>query len=89
MIERKLNLLGVAFWKAGKLDSTGAKTIEADQPCLVMVQQLADAMRVSVSNPRNQAMHVNITIDGKKIPFHLPGDLMAGTTVTQEIKRAE
>ena len=89
VIERKSNLLGVAFWKAGKLDSSGAKTVEADQPCLVMVQQLTDAMRVSVSNPRNQAMHVNITIDGKTIPFDLPGDLMAGSTVTQEIKRAE
>ncbi len=76
----KQKLLGAAFWKAGKLIA-GDRTVEVDQPCLVMISP----MRVCVSNPRNTEMRVNVTLDdGAPMVFDLPGGEMAGSTVVKE-----
>jgi hypothetical protein len=76
---QKLKLTGVAFWQPGKLEA--GPTIEADQPCLVLVGE----KRVSVSTPKNQPLTVNISFDGgSPITFDLPGGAMAGSTVSKE-----
>jgi chondroitin AC lyase len=77
----KVKLLGIALWKAGKLEAEG-RTIEADQPCLLLLHD----KNVSISNPRNGALTVHAKIDGKAMTVNLPGGPEAGSTVTQEMK---
>jgi hypothetical protein len=73
-------LIGIAFWKAGKLAAPN-QTIEVDQPCLVMVGE----KKVCMSNPKNEALRVNVRFDGgSPITFDLPGGAMAGSTVVKE-----
>jgi chondroitin AC lyase len=74
----KLKLLGIAFWKEGKLE-TDASAVEVDQPCLVLVRD----KQVSVSNPRNQPLTVHLIIDGEAMTFDLPGGADAGSTATR------
>ncbi len=71
----KLKLLGVAFWKAGKL-TAGDHSVSVDQPCLMMVGKSS----LCVSNPKNQATRVNVSIDeGAPIVFELPDAEKGGT----------
>ena len=87
-VERRAQLMiAAAFWKPGKVDSAKLGSVEVDQPCLVLWQQLDGRRRLSVSNPKNEAMTVKVTIDGEtKVKLDLPGGLLAGSTVTKELK---
>jgi chondroitin AC lyase len=79
-LNTKLNLLAAAFWKVGTLDAGDLK-IEVDQPCMV----LARNQQITVSNPRNQPLVVNLKVNGIALTFNLPAGAMAGSSITQEL----
>jgi chondroitin AC lyase len=87
------DLMGAVFWKPGSLEGLGYGKIEVDQPCLLLVSSAAlpnadgkFPMKVSVSNPRNQPLTVAVRIGEHRLKFDLPGGLVAGSTVTQDVK---
>jgi chondroitin AC lyase len=72
-------VVGIACWSAGKIDLGERHSIEVDRPCMLLLRP--DAL--SISNPRNAAMQVNVTIDqAAPIRVELPDGRMAGSTVT-------
>ena len=78
--DEKLDLTAIAFWKAGKVGS-----VEVDQPCLLLVRRDKGKTLVSVSNPENRPLTVNVRIDGQQTIVKLPDGPMAGSSVTQEL----
>jgi hyaluronate lyase len=61
-------VLGIAFWDAGRIDAGGdAGEVEADQPCVVLIRRGADQKQhATISNPRQQTMRVNVRISGQR-----------------------
>jgi chondroitin AC lyase len=75
----KLDLTALAFWKAGRVGA-----IEVDQPCLLLVRKQTGKTTISVSNPENQPLTVNVQIEGRETTFKLPEGPKAGSSVTIE-----
>jgi Polysaccharide lyase family 8, C-terminal beta-sandwich domain/Polysaccharide lyase family 8, super-sandwich domain len=79
-LNTKLNLLAAAFWKVGTLNAGDLK-IKVDQPCMV----LACNQQITVFNPCNQPLVVNLKVNGIALTFNLPAGVMAGSSITQEL----
>jgi chondroitin AC lyase len=88
-------LVGAVFWKPGAIDGLNFGRIEVDQPCLFLLRKVMTprgdrdldvSIKLSISNPKNQALNVNVRIGERRLKFELPGGLMAGSTVTQDVK---
>jgi hypothetical protein len=60
-IDRRSNVIGIAFWQAGNL-VVGARVIEVDQPCLVLVHN----DRLTVANPRNTPLTARIRVNERE-----------------------
>ena len=58
----KLGLLATAFHVPGQA-SGGPLTVSVDAACLVLTQRRGDRLRLTVSNPRNEPMTVNVTVN--------------------------
>ncbi len=58
-----LKLLEAAFRQPGKLAANSGWTLSVDQPCLLLLQETVDGVRLSVSNPENKPLTVNIALD--------------------------
>jgi len=71
-----------AFYTAGQIDFATGHTLSVDQPCLLILS----SSRVTIANPRNQAIKVHVGLDGKEIIVDLPGGEMAGSGVTREVR---
>jgi len=71
-----------AFYTAGQIDFATGHTLSVDQPCLLILS----SSRVTIANPRNQAIKVHVQLDGKEITVDLPGGEMAGSGVTREVR---
>jgi chondroitin AC lyase len=79
-----LKMLQAVFRSPGEV-SAGAWKISVDQPCILMLQQFAGKLRLSVANPRHQAGTVNVSINGHPTGVDLPTGLAGGSSVVQEI----
>jgi len=86
-----LQMLAASFREAGQV-SAGGMTVGVDQPCLLLLRRSGSSLRISVSNPQNDATAaVNVTImtdkRGKKreqvVRVELPGGLNAGQSVRE------
>lgn len=86
-----LQMLAASFREAGQV-MAGGMTVGVDQPCLLLLQRSDSSLRISVSNPQNDATAaVNVTImmdkGGKKreqvVRVELPGGLNAGQSVRE------
>jgi chondroitin AC lyase len=101
------NVLGSVFWSSGDVEIpttiTGLEeslSISADKPCMVLLRKTGDSQwSLSVSNPENKAMSLNIKInrlltgDGTYqdngstiIPFTIPEGDYAGQSITKMLK---
>jgi chondroitin AC lyase len=58
-----LRLLEAAFRQPGQLTGKPGWNLAVDQPCLLLLQETIDGLRLSVANPENQPLSVNVTID--------------------------
>ena len=98
---QKSKLLGLAFWSAGTIDDPVWQSVSVDHPCLLTLQERGRRMRLSVSNPLNQELRVNVTIGrslkgggggaksrGSTIVVDLPGGPLAGSSVVRELDLA-
>jgi chondroitin AC lyase len=95
-----LKLLEAAFRRPGKLATGAGWTLSVDQPCLLLLQEAAESVRLSVSNPENKPLTVHVTLDrrltgpgcspaesgGTYVKVILPEGEEAGRTVTCALK---
>jgi chondroitin AC lyase len=95
--QRSAGVLGAAFHQAGRLD--GRLTV--DQPCLVLLRRDGAQLLVSVANPENKPLSVQVEIgevlsgdgvqpaaNGSRVRFTLPGGAEAGRSVTRRFDLA-
>ncbi|MGA3006346.1 MAG: polysaccharide lyase family 8 super-sandwich domain-containing protein [Opitutaceae bacterium] len=73
-------LFGVVFWSAGKIELTGALTLEVDHPCLVLVD--SEKRRAWVSDPTQDLSQVRLTVGKSTQTIALPAGTAAGETVS-------
>jgi chondroitin AC lyase len=84
-----LKLLAAAFRQPGKLAAGRGWTISVDQPCLTLLQDTADGARLSVSNPENRPLTVNIRLDRKLSGPGCSADQLRGTIVNLVLPEGE
>ena len=87
---KKLRILGAAFYKPGKLSTAEGLTVSADQPCLLLLRQDKKGLRVSLSNPRNQKLSVNVQVARRGAAvltrkLDLPGGERAGSSLSARL----
>jgi chondroitin AC lyase len=91
---RAAGVLGVAFHQPGRLDAGTALSV--DQPCLVLLRRKGSVLNISVANPENRPLSVQLEVDealsgddveptprGSRIRFALPGGADAGRSVAR------
>lgn len=96
----RLKLLQAAFRQPGALTDIDGRSLSVDQPCLLLLQETADGVNLSVSNPENKLLTVNVTLDralsgpgcsltevrGTCVKIVLPGGEEAGRGVTCRLR---
>ncbi len=93
---RGSNGVQAVFHQAGTLSAGRGWTVRVDQPCLVLLREVAGGIQVAVSDPHNQALEVNLQIDravdgegstsiaeGSRLHFDLPDGAQAGSSVVR------
>jgi chondroitin AC lyase len=94
---RGLGLCAAAFYQAGTLAAGAGWNISVDQPCLLLAQERNGGLQISVANPENQALTVNLELDRglsgpgatalaanrTRITVELPGGVEAGRSVVR------
>jgi chondroitin AC lyase len=55
--------LGAAFFQPGSLETDRGFRLSVNQPCLVMLRRIENGYYLAVSNPRNEAMAVDVEIN--------------------------
>jgi chondroitin AC lyase len=98
---RETGVLGAAFFEAGSLETDAGFRLEVDRPCLVLVREMKPALQVALSNPRNEALTVQVRINRRlegegvlpsedpgesRIVFELPGGVRAGRSVVRTFR---
>lgn len=92
------NIAGIVFYEPGNSNVFGG--IETDQPCLIMVKKLENGLEVSVADPTQKLIEINLVLageysgnnitaqDGKtKINVVLPQLEQAGKTITLNLAK--
>lgn len=92
---RALKVLQAVLHQPGTLAGGPGWTLTSDQPCLVLLREIAGRLQVTVSNPQNQALEVNLQIDralegegstsipeGSRLRFILPAGAQAGRSIS-------
>ncbi|MHB9031156.1 MAG: polysaccharide lyase beta-sandwich domain-containing protein, partial [Candidatus Latescibacterota bacterium] len=90
---RALGVTGIAFYTPGKLTAENGLTIEADQPCLLLVREEGRRLEISASNPENKGMRLTVRVGNgagktaESVIFDLPEREYAGASVTRIVIR--
>lgn len=82
---KSLKLAEIAFRAAGSLP-TPLGNVTTDHACLLMVRQVDSKWMLTASNPRNEALMLTVTVNGRQSTINLPGGSMAGSSVTNEVR---
>ena len=94
----RLRTAGLAFYVPGEVEIRRGWTVTVDKPCLVLLKESQEKLLISVSNPRNEQVAVQLEVsrslegDGvqvlngagrARITFELPGGMETGKSVTR------
>jgi chondroitin AC lyase len=88
-----LGVSGIVFYTPGTLALGNGLTIEADQPCLLLVREEGRMLEISASNPENKGMRLTVRIESgtgktsETVLFDLPDGEYAGMSVTRMIAK--
>ncbi len=92
-------ITGIAFYTPGTLIVSPGFKLSVDQPCLVLTQEEGKNVKVTVSNPTNSGITVNVQVtphlvgtDANWLPdqqvtqlvFTLPGGAYGGQSITKD-----
>ncbi|MBM6996846.1 discoidin domain-containing protein [Paenibacillus sp. DXFW5] len=85
-----LQIAELLFYKPGTVNLRDGLTVTVDQPALVIVDESAAPVRISVSNPETPGITVNVTLDrnGEKTTtsYKLGKDTFTGRSITSDEK---
>ena len=65
VMHSKDGCLGAAFFQPGSLETDRGFRLSVNQPCLVMLRKIENGYYLAVSNPRNEALAVDVEINRK------------------------
>ncbi len=96
-------IYGIAFYQAGSITLDFDFTLTVDQACLVLIDITGTDYKISVSNPLNTAINVNLEVsksldgpnatniglDETRLLFVLPDGEQAGSTVSYDYYLAD
>lgn len=83
--------LGLGIWQAvfhqpGSIRFSWGRTLEVDEPCLLMVHSQSGTTSISVSDPTQSKESITVKLDGRRVTLKLPRDGLAGSTVTRQVR---
>jgi chondroitin AC lyase len=91
---KKLGVTGIAFYAPGRMAIGKNLAVEADRPCLLLLRETAQGLRLSASNPVNEGMLLTVRFGDPVKPgsfetvvFDLPDGLEAGMSQAITVKR--
>jgi chondroitin AC lyase len=76
-----VNLVQAVFRKSNSL-VTPLGQIGVDHSCLMMVRKVESKWQITASNPENEALTLNVQVDGQSARINLPGGSFAGSSAT-------
>jgi len=91
-------LAQAAFWEAGEVQIPGGMTLGVNRPCLLMLQNKGAQVQITVSNPENQPLEVDVEVNKRlkgegcdwlpengltRVRFQLPSGMNAGQSLTR------
>jgi chondroitin AC lyase len=92
----KAGVLEAAFYRPGVVDAGRGWTVSVDRPCLLLMRLADGKIEITLSNPENRPLTVNVvtdrplsgvdvvrTGDTSRVAFQLPGGDMAGSSVVR------
>lgn len=81
----RLKVAGIVFHAPGTSNVRAGLSVTVDQKCIVLVDESGPALLVTVAQPENRAIAINVTLKGdlnKSLAFHMPSGPMAGSSLT-------
>ena len=97
-----LKIAGAAFYQPANVAIGPGLTLSLDTPCLVLLREMPGQLVISMSNPKNKPATVRMEVGGvwggegtetlsdpprARVTFQLPGEAMAGSSVTRTLVR--
>lgn len=86
-----LDIAESVFFEPAELRINDQLAVQVDQPCLLLLRKLPGRFAVTLSNPKNEALcvDVRVTADGQTLQskVELPGGMEAGRSVTTEVRQ--
>ncbi|MDP6523726.1 MAG: polysaccharide lyase 8 family protein [Kiritimatiellia bacterium] len=81
-----LGIRQAVFHQPGTIRFSWGRTLEVDEPCLIMIRSQSGTTSLSVADPTQSKKSINVKLDGRRLAFQLPQDGHAGSTVTKQIR---
>ena len=86
--QNEMNALGAVFYQPGEVIGPTFRA-RVDQPCLLLARARGEGIEVSLSNPNNEELKVNLEVtrgaQTARATIELPGGARAGSSVTQTL----
>ncbi len=80
-----LGIAGIVFYASGTVNLRPGLSVEADAPCIVLVNEAGSETKVTVAHPENAEMTVTITLSGdlnETLVYNLPTGRFVGSSMT-------
>ena len=80
-----LGIAGIVFYTSGTVTLRPGLSLEADAPCIVLVNEAGSETKVTVAHPENAEITVTITLSGdlnEVLVYNLPTGRFAGSSMT-------
>jgi len=80
-----LGIAGIVFYTSGTVTVRPGLSVEADAPCIVLVNEAGSETKVTVAHPENAEITVTITLSGdldETLVYNLPTGRFAGSSMT-------
>jgi chondroitin AC lyase len=62
---RELGISEIAFYQPGRI-SAASMSIASNKPCLLLIREMGEKVRLAASNPENQPLELSVEL-GKKL----------------------
>jgi chondroitin AC lyase len=81
---RRLRMRQIVFWQPGEIPLGNGRRVAVNQPCILICREAPNGgVRLSMANPRNEALVVHVEYAGQCLCFTLPGGDQAGRSVSR------
>ncbi len=89
VVHSRVGLIGMAFYSPREVEIRPGFAVRVDRACLLLAQEGAGELRVTLADPKNEAAQVSVTISvgraERKLVFELPNGNQAGSSITRSL----